>query len=537
MKTFRMKRLLALLTAAILLFGATACTDTTGGTTTPTTAASTTTTAAQTVTTTTVETGTVTTTETETVNTTTKDQTVIPTTTVTKTPTTTVQQTVTTTTQNNMQSTADDRAWQANPGSLYEPIDSHFDAQANAINNNNGKSEATPFQTVDALRYLTFKAGDVVLFERGGLYRVPRQLNLTSGVSYGAYGTGDRPLIYGSTRNYANDQWINVGGNVWTIAATFPGDVGCVVFNHGEKWAQWVETRSELDKEMEFWSDLNHGGKVYLYTTEDPNGKYRSIEIGHDGQLFNFDKKYDITIENLTFKYTGGHATRGANTKNITIRGCEYGFIGGSILHYTAGQATRYGNGAEFMQSSENVLIENCWFYQIYDSATTTQANYDPKIEEQPIAKNYTLRNTLIEYSGMAAYEFWGCKQINITLENNVMRFSGFGHGGMKNSNGFLRSFIQSNYRSASGTPVLYLENFKVKNNVFDQSDYQLINFCFGEQSKDVVVDGNTWCQVKNNKRRPLGYFKVVKQLYFDNDAETTIKNVIGDKNATVTYA
>jgi hypothetical protein len=50
-------------------------------------------------------------------------------------------------------------------------------------------------------------------------------------------------------------------------------------------------------------------------------------------------------------------------------------------------------------------------------------------------------------------------------------------------------------------------------------------------------VDGNTYCQVKNNRRRPLGYLaQTTDQWMFDDTAAETIKTVLGDQNATVVF-
>lgn len=553
-----MKKLSLLLAVLMLCTTLAACTEpqTNGGTTTIA-ASTTTTTEAPVITTTDAVTTTAPSAESTTAGETPTTVVNIATTVATPTTTTTTVTPTTVPTTRATLSSADDRAWQENPGSVYEPKNSAYDAQANAIkaavnaakdtlkpapggkaiyisehngdDNNDGLSPATAFRTVNAIRYgrVTLNAGDVVLFERGGLYRLPTALQLLSGVSYGAYGTGDRPLLYGSSRNYAKDTWTQVEPNIWVLEAGMANDVGCVVFNHGEKWAQWVETKAELDKEMEFFSDTKMGNCLYLYTTVNPNGAYRSIEIGHDGRLFSFDGKTDITIENLTFKYTGGHAVRGGSTARITVRGCEFGFIGGSILHYNGSTPVRYGNAVEFIGSSHTSLVENCWFYQIYDSATTCQGD--------GTSTGFTLRGCLSEYVGMGTYEYWGVPHYDTLIENNVMRWAGYGHGGIKGENGVLRAHIQSNAKPGNKGGVR-LNNFVVRNNIFDQSSFQLINFCYHKEST-VTVDGNTYAQVKDNRRRPFGYMgNDTTQYMFDDAIAENIKTVLGDQNATVVF-
>ena len=58
-------------------------------------------------------------------------------------------------------------------------------------NANDGTSPEKALKTATVLPKLNLKAGDVVLFERGGTYR--GKFEVVSGVSYGAYGKGDKP--------------------------------------------------------------------------------------------------------------------------------------------------------------------------------------------------------------------------------------------------------------------------------------------------------------------------------------------------------
>ena len=116
------------------------------------------------------------------------------------------------------------------------------------------------------------------------------------------------------------------------------------------------------------------------------------------------------------------------------------------------------------------------------------------------------------------------------------MRWAGYGHGGIKGTNGILRAHIQSNAKPGGSGGIL-LQNFVVRNNVFDQSAYQLLNFCFSDTST-VTMSGNTYAQVKNNRRRPLGYFgSNTDTIYFDANIATTIKNVLKDATGVTAFA
>ena len=59
---------------------------------------------------------------------------------------------------------------------------------------NDGLSEITPWRTLDRVNAAELKEGDGVLFNRGDLFR--GKVYARAGVSYGAYGKGDKPKFY-----------------------------------------------------------------------------------------------------------------------------------------------------------------------------------------------------------------------------------------------------------------------------------------------------------------------------------------------------
>ncbi|MBO0949235.1 PA14 domain-containing protein [Fibrella forsythiae] len=88
-------------------------------------------------------------------------------------------------------------------------------------NSNDGRSEATPFQTLDRVNSVTLRPGDQVLFRRGDTFRGTLQIR-QSGTSaqpiiIDAYGSGSKPMLAASL---PISTWTNVGGNVWQADAS-----------------------------------------------------------------------------------------------------------------------------------------------------------------------------------------------------------------------------------------------------------------------------------------------------------------------------
>lgn len=440
-----------------------------------------------------------------------------------------------------------DKAFSDNPAALYRPMKSYFDSQANAVrtavraypdklpssvtgqiwyisseNGNDGKSGKSKdkaWRSITALNYYAndIKAGDAVLFERGGVYR--GNFIAKSGVYYGAYGSGDKPCIYGSSVNYAKASWKRKHGNIWYCEALFQADIGVIVFDHGVFIGSKQINNYDIENIGDFWCDSKSNYRLYVCMDENPSKKYRSIEIGTKKDIISIPKKSkDITIENLCIKYTGGHGIASSgDVSNITVRGCEIGFIGGSYLSGT----TRYGNGIEIYEGCAGVLCENNWIYQIYDSGLTYQGG------GEHIYTDVTFRNNLIEYCGMGSIEYWlsGDKAINyaenVTYESNILRFAGYSWGGEQRPDK-----CSTNIRSDT-TCMNTHYNFRVTGNIFDQSAVNLLEIN-GTSGTFPEMLGNIYAQSRDGL---LGVFKDKNSMTFDEDIEEFLKAFV-DKNA-----
>ncbi len=386
-----------------------------------------------------------------------------------------------------------------------------------------GKTPETAWDGLETLlaHNPELKEGDAVRFRRGDIFR--GMVDAMHGVHYGAYGEGDKPCIYGSYCNYVERNWVEVSGNLWTVESHFESDIGSVTFNHGMAVGNKKNRKEDIAYFYDYWCNPETW-QLFILLPADPRQLYDSIEIGHNLWLFRLMQPdmHGVTVENLCMRYCGGHAVRGSNTHDCTVRGCEFGFIGGSFLSGYGDGTTRYGNAVEFIGSSENTLVEDCWMYQIFDSAVTYQGFAD--------VKNFVLRSCLIEYCGMGSFEYWGSRVDGSLIEGNLMRFAGYGWGGQR-PNKDQRAHIQSNARLHSPLDNA-AKNYRIINNVFEMSAYQLIN-ATSKLGGAPYLDGNTYIQ---NQDGWLGFYENAEQVAFDKDVAQVIADVWGDKHATVIF-
>lgn len=358
----------------------------------------------------------------------------------------------------------------------------------NGSDQNDGKTPQTAIKSLDRIARLPLKAGDAVLLERGSTFRIDAQINLVSGVSYGAYGTGNKPEILGSIKNYAgSDLWKKQANGLWKVAFTYP-QAGQLVADDGALVGNKVFSQSAVKKNGDFYSDGK--GSVYLYSTKDPN-TYSDLEISCGGSMIgsNGSSVKNVTIENWCVKYAGRHGIGIVDADHITVRDCVFGWIGGDVQRPGSGDNTRLGNAIEFYNNANNILVENNWIYECYDAGITFQGTRGP-------FTNIVFRNNLIEYC-MMSIEYWSSNEndkIRATFEGNVSRFANYGWGTMPDR--IIRgAHLWSGWR-LNGTD--HDMQITIKNNVFDCAYSFIISEPWESSSQgepQYTFSGNTYYQ------------------------------------------
>ena len=130
-------------------------------------------------------------------------------------------------------------------------------------NSNSGNSKDFPWRGLEALAENAekIKAGDAVLFERGGIYR--GAVRTIGGVYYGAYGQGEKPRLYGSLKNYAlSELWQECEKNIWSCGK-MDADTGIIVFGDDEFVGYKKFKKSDIKQNGDFWCDSDN--TLYIY--------------------------------------------------------------------------------------------------------------------------------------------------------------------------------------------------------------------------------------------------------------------------------
>ena len=416
----------------------------------------------------------------------------------------------------------------------------------NGSSSNDGKSEDTPLATLEDLHALELQEGDVVYFERGSLWR--GTIIAQTGVTYTSYGEGAKPMFYASPENGAEeDKWTEVQDNIWRYQTTIQGDVGGIVFDEGEHWGikkvpvddgngVMVDnaTREEfagyedLKNNYDFYYDLTDNQLYLYYDTGNPGTLFTSIEFCANASVIDLRANVDnVKIDNLCIKYTGQMGiTSNSIYEGLSITNCEFGWIGGGLM-YPGTSPTRYGNAIQIWGSAYNFVVDNCYFYQIYDAGVTWQYSNSEAIAK--IADGVTISNNVMDYCTYSIEYFFSegdiaeCYMKNIEFSSNDMWFSGEGFGEQrpKSTAAHIKSWTHKNNIASDGY-------FNITDNIFAFSKENLLE-TYSVTGISPIYSGNVYIQYEDRK---LGFTGGTStRLDF---TESNVQDVFGDENAKI---
>ncbi len=354
-----------------------------------------------------------------------------------------------------------------------------------------GLTEATAWKTLSKANSAEIASGDAVLFRRGDTFR--GHILAKSGVTYSAYGDGAKPNIFGWGKNSADASlWKKTDAEgIWEYAESVSEDVGNIVLDGTaarkvyvttEKNGKHLDARKKrsFDSYKNLTDDLSFvhdkSGKVYLRCEKgNPGEVYGDIEFAEKGHIFTFGgTSENIVIDGLTLAYTGSHGIGAASAHGLTVRNCEFYFIGGSV-QFDAGfngrtWPTAYGNAVQIYGEAADFTVENCYMHDIYDAAMTHQSAKTDKVED----RNIVYRDNVVERCVYGVEIFAGADETTgsvhegITIENNILRTCG-GFGFDYRPDTGLAALIRN------GGMTKATKNYVVRNNILDRSPDRLI--------------------------------------------------------------
>lgn len=263
----------------------------------------------------------------------------------------------------------------------------------------------------------------------------------------------------------------------------FYTDVGNLILNNEEQcgWKMWYE--SDLNTQGEFWYD-EENWIIKMYSTQNPGSYYSSIETCNGMHIIDEEGQHNIIYENLHLMYGSAHGIGGGNTHNITIKDCDFSYIGGSELPSINYNNIRFGNAVEFWANASNNIVEGCNIWEIYDAGITNQGIEENNVQNNLIYRNNTIWNC--EYS----FEIWNqptsAQMHNVYVENNTCFNAGFGWGNPQryDPHGF---HVLLGYNTANTS------NVYIRNNIFYETNTSCIYVVTPNWYENATIDYNQY--------------------------------------------
>ncbi len=453
---------------------------------------------------------------------------------------------------------------------------------------NDGKTDETPWKTLKKVSESHLYPDDAVLFKRGDLFR--GMVTAKPGVTYAAYGDGEKPKFYGCHKSLADpDIWelYNAEHHIWKCNEKML-DCGTIVFNDGEahsrklipsynKNMQFVCRENEsclfvMENEMTedldlFWyyDDLltkkqSNGedfpvpeldcvdawGDIYLRCDKgNPGEVFETVESVARTHMFKVGANENVTIDNLCIKYVGMHGvSAGGHVVGLHVTNCEFGWIGGSIQHYfgtdpnypqgSRGSVTRFGNAIEIYGGCEDYVASNNYIYEVYDAGITHQVTTSEKV----IMTGIRYMDNVIEKCVYGIEYF--LDQINgenesymddVVIRGNFIRLSGYGWGQQRHNVDTPALIKGWGYRNTA-------RGFLIYDNIFDHSAYRMLHLVALKEEYCPEMHNNTYIQNLGGMIGQYGANEAYEPevLMFDENAEKAINEMFGDKTAKVFF-
>ena len=332
---------------------------------------------------------------------------------------------------------------------------------------NDGLSPETAWATIDRLNVEPLQYGDAVFFERGSVWRAA-QVYTKPGVTYSAYGEGEKPGLYGSVENGGGaEKWTlwhegSDGSKIWVYykpmldcgSIALNDDLGAIKvqgFWNGEYFQamsdMWntdqtqeatdlqsampeFDPAEQLTEDLTFFCDASSGlpstlpiylsgwydtgGEPYCLTADGP--LYLRCDGGNPGELYpdmEFLSPYapfdgvadDVVIDNLAVLYTGRNILSvSPECEGVLVQNCELGWGGGCAASYALDTITGYGAGVQ----------RNGGVGGASSSHNTFRNNYVHETYQEGLGLE-----TAIEFSGQAF------DVTDVTIEGNVFYHCG----------------------------------------------------------------------------------------------------------------
>ena len=385
----------------------------------------------------------------------------------------------------------------------------YYVSSSTGKNSNNGKTPATAINSISTLTANvlgTIKAGDSIFFKCNDIFAGQMSLT-TSGIAnnniyFGSYGTGNKPIITGTT---LVNGWIQTSNNIWESAVT---DCGTKVNNF---------FINDIPQQIGRWPNATDANKGYLTFESHLNMN-------------------QITDNELTsaINWTGAEAV--VRTARWMLDRLTISAHNGSNLIFSSNASQSIYDGfGYFIQNCPKALdVQGEWYYNSTTKKISLFSIIDPNtfITKATKFDNLLVINN-INYITINNIEFHGSNKLsldmnnssNIYILNNSFAFSGLDAVNMNTCNYMFFNDNTVIHTNNNGFYQKSCNHFEMKNNLFKNTGL-VAGMGLGNALKyNAVKVGGKNMLIENNTIDSVGYVG----LYYDADSTIIRNNVVSN--------
>jgi hypothetical protein len=187
----------------------------------------------------------------------------------------------------------------------------------NGSDTNSGLLTASAWKTIAKVNASQFSPRDQILFKRGEVWRetllVPSSGAPGKQIVFGAYGSGDKPILKGSDMITG---WINEGQNIWSAAAINEPNV---VWFGGLSGAKKTSKSQLVSPNDWYWTS----NMLSIYSASSPT----QVEAASRANNVNSYGRSHLKFTNLIFQNGGNGPAGGSlviNSSDVEVDSCDF---------------------------------------------------------------------------------------------------------------------------------------------------------------------------------------------------------------------
>jgi uncharacterized repeat protein (TIGR02059 family) len=370
---------------------------------------------------------------------------------------------------------------------------------------NSGTSDEAAWATIDKVNsiFSVLKPGDRILFKRGNIFygtiKITKSGASGSPITFGAYGTGDKPIITGFT---VISSWTDEGDGVYSASLTSEGLTNMVVIENNQyAMGRWPDTGYNIFESASSnlsITDTDLGSAI----------NWEGAEVAIRKNDWSIDRCLITSHSGGTLAYTSMASVQSAVAKH------------GYFIQNDIRTLSSYGEWYHDVANKKIYIYfgSNDPKTKKVEVATLNNLVYDP-------GNDYiTIDNIHFRGSSSSMIDFTISANDHVIVQNSQLSFSGLNAINLRGDYGNVTNCLIS---SCNQTAIMAVgDHHRITSNIVEKVGLIAGQAFWGNLANGIAINNND-CLIKNNVIRNIGYSGI--KLSSTADIITIQQNFVHD--------